>query len=301
MPTYFHYEGLRAYLIVEPTDWEWRMSKSVLYEDYKFVRGHEARLMLEELARRDRCLLHSVYRAFVSPHPSPGLWDEALLEGLLRGLGHDPALSDRDAPPSFGLFYVLREERPRQKLTPRDPWKPERDVVEEARAAPRGYVAIETVDPEGRAVSGVRCEVLLADGEVHTITTDSYGRARLEPIPQGRCHISLPGLDGSVWRAEDGAQGTLVDHGRRARHIVARGETLARIAHLYALSSWKELWDAADNEKLRALRKLPNLVLPGDELAIPGRKIHQLSRATDTTHRLIVKGPTIKPPPWWSW
>jgi hypothetical protein len=47
---------------------------------------------------------------------------------------------------------------------------------------------------------------------------------------------------------------------------------------------WKQLWEHADNAKLRELRKDPNILLPGDRVAIPERQTKQHEAATAAKH-----------------
>ncbi len=53
------------------------------------------------------------------------------------------------------------------------------------------------------------------------------------------------------------------------RHRVARGEHLVGIAARYGIASWKRIWNLAENQGLRELRKDPNVLLPGDVVIVP--------------------------------
>lgn len=52
-------------------------------------------------------------------------------------------------------------------------------------------------------------------------------------------------------------------------HTVVRGESLSLIARKYGVDSWRRLYDHPDNASFRMLRPNPNLIYPGDRIAIP--------------------------------
>lgn len=245
----------------------------------------EAQLLLREIAYRDQKFLAELARALRYPVGARGN-DRALLAQLLRGLGRPPLQSGE--PPAFADFVVARLRRERAHHAPLDPWKGVREAIEAAERAPRGFVIIETVSEDETPVTGVRCELLLANGEVRTVYTDTQGTGRLDPVPQGQVHIRLPELDGSAWWPAQGAGSTAVDRGRKGMHVVQRGECLARIANGQGIKDWKSVWNAQENKVLRDQRKLANLLRPGDEVTIPARKVHEIIRPTDATHRIVI-------------
>lgn len=53
---------------------------------------------------------------------------------------------------------------------------------------------------------------------------------------------------------------------------------------------WRTIWDAAQNEPLRAAGRHPNVLLPGDELHVPERQQGSTSLSTDRRHRLVLHG-----------
>jgi hypothetical protein len=53
---------------------------------------------------------------------------------------------------------------------------------------------------------------------------------------------------------------------------------------------WRAIWDADENEPLRAAGRHPNVLLPGDALHVPEREPGSLSLATDRRHRVVVRG-----------
>ena len=52
-------------------------------------------------------------------------------------------------------------------------------------------------------------------------------------------------------------------------HTVAQGEFLSQIAARFGFASIKPIWEHPDNAALRAKRADPNVLMPGDRIAIP--------------------------------
>jgi hypothetical protein len=147
---------------------------------------------------------------------------------------------------------------------------------------------VEAVTDAGEPVPHLRLDLTLADGEFVARSTDVHGQLRLEPIPQGRCTICVPELDGSAWHPEAGPASSPVDRGYKRAHVVRSGENLTRIAKQHGIKGWKKLWDAPDNERLRSKRKSPHVLRAGDEVVIPAIAVHEIVRSTDQTHRIVV-------------
>ena len=57
------------------------------------------------------------------------------------------------------------------------------------------------------------------------------------------------------------------------KHIVKQGDHLSRIAAQYGFKDYHPIWNHASNSDLRNLRKSPNILLPGDVVSIPDKKI----------------------------
>jgi hypothetical protein len=74
-------------------------------------------------------------------------------------------------------------------------------------------------------------------------------------------------------------------------HRAAQGECLSTIAARHGFSRWQALFDHPDNAALKAQRKSPNLLLPGDEIVVPDRDVKELECASGKVHRFKVKSP----------
>ena len=75
-------------------------------------------------------------------------------------------------------------------------------------------------------------------------------------------------------------------------HTVAQGETLTRIAKQYGLSSWKTIYNHPDNADFRALRSNPDIIYPGDTIAVP--EPEQKPRRFHTNKKVVFRIPSEK-------
>jgi len=76
-------------------------------------------------------------------------------------------------------------------------------------------------------------------------------------------------------------------------HVVKQGDCLYRIAKQYGFADWRTIYDHADNEAFRAKRPNPNVIFPGDEVAIPDKDTKQVVLPTTAKHKLRVKRPKV--------
>jgi len=72
-------------------------------------------------------------------------------------------------------------------------------------------------------------------------------------------------------------------------YIVQQGDYLSKIARAFGFADYKTIWDAPENQKLKDLRKNPNILYPGDELVIPDKQTREESRPTDKKHKFEVQ------------
>lgn len=70
---------------------------------------------------------------------------------------------------------------------------------------------------------------------------------------------------------------------------VQQGDSIAKIAFRYGLHP-DTIWNFPDNQKLKLERKDPYVLLPGDIVVIPDKRIVQYARATEQRHRFQRKG-----------
>ena len=79
-----------------------------------------------------------------------------------------------------------------------------------------------------------------------------------------------------------------------SHHDVEQGEYLSKIAAKYGFSDYQVIWDHAENAALKAKRKNPNVLYPGDRLYIPDKEVREESRSTDQRHRFKVNREKLK-------
>lgn len=70
-------------------------------------------------------------------------------------------------------------------------------------------------------------------------------------------------------------------------HTVIEGEHLPGIAARHGFSDFHKIWDHPENAALKAERKNPNVLLPGDPVFIPDKEMKEETGATDQRHRFV--------------
>jgi hypothetical protein len=73
------------------------------------------------------------------------------------------------------------------------------------------------------------------------------------------------------------------------KYEVQAGDCIASIAFAHGFF-WKTVWDDPSNAELRNQRKSPYILLPGDQVTIPQRRLKEESRASEQRHRFKLKG-----------
>jgi hypothetical protein len=86
-------------------------------------------------------------------------------------------------------------------------------------------------------------------------------------------------------RQEDGGRGPV----GRGNYVVRQGDCVQSIATERGLR-WETIWNHPRNGDLRAARKDPNVLLPGDRLFVPDIQLKQEQGQTEQRHRFKKKG-----------
>lgn len=74
-----------------------------------------------------------------------------------------------------------------------------------------------------------------------------------------------------------------------AHYTIQQGDTLVSIAQAHGFFDPMTIWQHGENAALRAKRKNPNVLLPGDALFIPDKAPRTETKATDAAHRFRVQ------------
>ncbi len=74
-----------------------------------------------------------------------------------------------------------------------------------------------------------------------------------------------------------------------ALHKVVQGESIVTIATRYGFF-WDTVWNHPENAALKTERENPNVLLPGDELFIPEKRLKTVSCRTNRKHKFRQKG-----------
>ncbi len=71
-------------------------------------------------------------------------------------------------------------------------------------------------------------------------------------------------------------------------YIVQQGDTLSSIARQNGFENFEPIWNHPENESLRTRRDNPHALLPGDEIAVPDKKLRTFNANTNAEHRYQV-------------
>ena len=73
-----------------------------------------------------------------------------------------------------------------------------------------------------------------------------------------------------------------------AIYVVQQGDHLSSIAERFGFRDYRNIWNDSGNAELRALRKDPHVLLPGDSLVIPDKQVKTVKKPTGAQHRFVV-------------
>ena len=72
-------------------------------------------------------------------------------------------------------------------------------------------------------------------------------------------------------------------------HMVVAGECILSIAEESGFQ-WQTIWNHPANSQLKADRGDPNVLFPGDVVFVPDKRLKELKKPTDQTHKFVKKG-----------
>lgn len=71
-------------------------------------------------------------------------------------------------------------------------------------------------------------------------------------------------------------------------HITEQGDDLPKIADEYGFQDYKTIWNAPENDDLRGKRQ-PTVLMPGDSIYVPDKKIGEVDVDAGAKHRFRLK------------
>ncbi|WP_284618589.1 hypothetical protein [Aquabacterium humicola] len=77
-------------------------------------------------------------------------------------------------------------------------------------------------------------------------------------------------------------------------HIVEQGDHLSSIAEKAGFHDLRTIWDHPENAALKALRKNPHVLQPGDSVFIPEKEQRTEQRPTDALHKFRLSKEVLK-------
>jgi hypothetical protein len=180
----------------------------------------------------------------------------------------------------FGLWTA--NHMPGAKMPPNTPPAPLMGAMSVPAMAPKtatkdmskgkkdkkSWVRFVVVDKQGLPVAWVKYAAKLPDGRIAEGRTPPGGTVELRGFSKGDVELTFPGFDAKGWvGAKEGPETA-----RGGVHRVRPGETATRVAWKRGFCDVKVVWDHPDNRELVKIRKDPNVLAPGDRIAIPARK-----------------------------
>jgi hypothetical protein len=160
-----------------------------------------------------------------------------------------------------------------------------------APSVAKTWIEVVLLDEDTRApLSDELVRLVAPSGEVHERRTNAQGSLRLERLDPGSCDVCFPQFDGGEWRREGApAQKGAASSPSGQRVLVQPGDTALRIAARHGFRRLASVWLRAENDAIRALRRSPDVLAPGDELFVPG--LEPRLEGADTTKRHVYLAP----------
>ena len=73
------------------------------------------------------------------------------------------------------------------------------------------------------------------------------------------------------------------------KHSIQQGESTISLSERYGFFA-QTIWDHGENAELKRLRKDMNVLLPGDKVVVPDKRLKEVSKPSDQKHRFRRKG-----------
>lgn len=181
------------------------------------------------------------------------------------------------------------------------------EATQTCPSAPRYHrIAVEIVGEDGVGLAGIRLVLAKSSGEQIKGKSGATGRFVFKGLLADSYRLALPELDRDAWEViEDLALpgGGPLPGGTEAawkqavptappaagKHEVLQGECIAKLGLQYGLLPLT-IWNDPANATLRQQRDNPYILLPGDLVAIPAKRVNKHQVGIDRQLRIRRKG-----------
>ncbi len=142
------------------------------------------------------------------------------------------------------------------------------------------WIEIRLINEQQNPVAGETYRLTLPGGDTTGGTLNDDGLARHDNIEGGTCRVCFPNLDAREWTGD--GEWRIVR--QPLTHTAQQGDHVPLLAKKYGFGDYRIIWDDPKNAKLKAQRKNPNVLFPGDAVYIPEKREKEVPRPTDQRH-----------------
>jgi N-acetylmuramoyl-L-alanine amidase len=231
--------------------------------------------------------------------------DEArrVLEGLAKQAGTTGHLGTLlvqasakltpDWRPPFQPDGLILLRRIRQSSAPVKDTEPAMTPSQLKAMMEKAALEIHVVDLDNKPQEGLAFKIAMPDGGSASGKLDKEGRGRAKSSSLGVFTVSFPDLDGADWNG-DGAQDLPEEERSEASKCkVKQGDRLPTIATKQGFARWRTIWDFKGNQELKERRESPNILFPGDQVAIPTKLKRNAEVPGGTAEYVVNRGKEV--------
>jgi N-acetylmuramoyl-L-alanine amidase len=151
----------------------------------------------------------------------------------------------------------------------------------------KSWVRFVVQDKEGLPVAWVKYSAKLPDGRIAEGRTPPGGIVELRGLPKGQVELSFVDFDAASFESAKAGN----ECGELRVHVVRQGETAAQIAWKYGFADVGTVWHHPDNRELAKARPNPDVLKPGDKVAVPPHKAAVFKLAAEQETKITAKRP----------
>lgn len=178
------------------------------------------------------------------------------------------------------------------------------DPVQACSLLKRHAIEALVLGEDDAPVIGITLRLVKGPGQSYEETTGPDGLVRFDGLVPGSYSIQLPDHDRDAWKSlrvealDGGAQessGDLEWSSERQpdplppSHVAEQGDCLSILAFRWGLAP-ETVWNYSGNTQLRSARKSMHILAPGDEIAIPEKRVSKIDASVDNRYVLRLIG-----------